>query len=194
MTNTPPTKTRTIAISEGFSGGPLLTRAFRRALSAAGFKVIKDIKKADIIFAHSAACYGVPSRVSAQLVIFVGPPYWPGRPIGKRLVKTYKVLKKHDVANFGRLYYLKKKVLGLAYVILRPRLLWWGLIKNRSLDFLKLNAGKIVLVRNTEDTYCSPQIKDDLSESIKYVELPGVHDDYVTNPEPYIKLIQSEYE
>jgi hypothetical protein len=182
---------KTIAVIEGFSGGPILTKNFRQALVGAGLKIVHDVRKADIIFAHSAACYGVPLNIRAELVVLVGPPYWPGQSIGARLIRTYKALKEHDLEKFGRSYYFKKKCAGLLYAVIRPKLLWWGITKNRSLGFLSLPAKNMLIVRNTEDTYCSPQIKDMLKDQAKYVELPGVHDDYITNPGPYIKLIQS---
>jgi len=51
-----------------------------------------------------------------------------------------------------------------------------------------------VLIRNQEDFLCSPEIEQAVKDykNVRYLELPGGHDDFMTNPQPYIDLILKE--
>lgn len=77
--------------------------------------------------------------------------------------------------------------------------MWLGILHNNRLGRLnKLTnqpGRKTIIIRNQDDPFSSPDLKSKLkNKNTKFIELPGPHDDYVTNPKPYIKLIQSEYE
>lgn len=77
--------------------------------------------------------------------------------------------------------------------------MWYGIMNNNRLDrliqLIEKSGRKTIIIRNHGDPFTSPKIKQALRhKNLKYVELPGVHDDFVTNPEPYINLIQSEHE
>ena len=61
--------------------------------------------------------------------------------------------------------------------------------------FLELIKNKkVVLIRNQEDFLCSPEIEQAVKDykNVRYLELPGGHDDFMTNPQPYIDLILKE--
>jgi hypothetical protein len=185
---------KTVAVIEGFAGGPMHTRQFRKALSGAGFKVVKDRQKADIIIAHSAGIYGIPPSVRANLLMLIGPTYWPGRPLIRRVVQHTRSSKRHYVAHFGWRYYIWKKLLEVYYFFRRHAYMWLGIINNNRLDHLEKLIGqkgrKTIIVRNREDPFSSPEIKGLIKgPHVDFIELPGVHDDYVKNPEPYIDLL-----
>jgi hypothetical protein len=60
------------------------------------------------------------------------------------------------------------------------------------LDFLSaLQDKQIVVVRNAQDDFCSKDIETALTsyKNTYYVELPGAHDDFISNPAPYIALL-----
>jgi hypothetical protein len=182
---------KSVALIEGFAGGPLHTREFRESLEKAGFKVIKDKKRADVVIAHSAGCYAVPKDAKADLLMLIGPPYWPQQPVTKRFVKHLKSSKDFAVRHYGWKYFFQKKALEIYYSLVRHKYLWLGLINHKRLDFLIHSDKNIILIRNKDDPFCSPEIKKVVErlKNIKYVELPGVHDDYVKNPQPYIDLL-----
>jgi hypothetical protein len=188
---------KTVAVIEGFTGGPMHTRQFRKALSEAGFKVIKDRKMANIIVAHSAGIYGIPATADAELLMLIGPTYWPGEGLIKRTIRNVRSSGRHHKRKFGWGYYLWKKLLEVYYFFRRHSYMWLGILNNNKLEHLNklIESGDrtVLLIRNSNDPYCSPQIKDKVKGSnVKYAELPGVHDDYVKNPKPYIDLLLKE--
>jgi hypothetical protein len=156
--------------------------------------VVNSRRKADIVIAHSAACYSLPVRLRAQLVMFIDPPYWPGRTLRSRFKSNFKSVTKNDIGSFGRKYHLRKRVLQSIYMITRSRYFWLGVTKHKSLNFLRLNVARLIIVRNKDDDFCGPELKNIAKNNrkIKYVELPGLHDDFIVNPKPYIELLSSE--
>jgi hypothetical protein len=188
---------KTVCVIEGFSGGPMHTRLFRKSLKQAGFAVIKDRKKANIIIAHSAGIYGIPADVEAGLLMLIGPTYWPGRKLIKRVAKHTNLSKRYHVSKFGWRYYAWKKLLELYYFFRRHTYMWLGIIHNNRLGHLERlinHAGrKTIIIRNQQDPFSSPGLKEKIiAKNVRFVELPGVHDDYVTNPQPYIDLLLKE--
>jgi len=185
----------TVAIMEGFAGGPRISRTFRRALEAAGFKITNP-KHAEIIVAHSAACYDLPKQSKAKIYMLIGPPHWPGLSIIKRTRNKVQKDKEAILSTYGRKHWRKKKRLQRFYIIVKPKYLWLVLNSNsKNLDFLEELQGKnVILVRNHDDDYCTPDIKDFTHDfkHVKYVSLPGGHDDCYTNPKPYIDLLLKE--
>ncbi len=65
---------KTVAILEGWAGGPWHTRQFRQLLKKAGFVVAK-VEDAEIIIAHSAGIFDIPSNRQAKVIIMIGVPY-----------------------------------------------------------------------------------------------------------------------
>jgi len=186
---------KTVAVIEGFSGGPMHTRSFRRALAEAGYRVIKNRSEADIIIAHSAGIYGIPAAAKAELLILIGPTYWPGERLLKRLVRHTRSSKRYHVAKFGWRYYLWKKLLELYYLFRRHRYMWLGIIHNNRLDrldeLIEKPGRKTIIIRNQDDPFSSPALGGALKQpNVQFKEMPGVHDDYVSNPKPYIDLLR----
>ncbi|HET7529241.1 MAG TPA: hypothetical protein VFJ84_03390 [Candidatus Saccharimonadales bacterium] len=188
---------KTAALIEGFSGGPMHTRQFRSELEKAGYKVIRNRRRADIIIAHSAGIYAVPDDARAHLIMLIGPTYWPGQPLLKRVMRHTKTSRRHYVANFGWGYYLWKKLLEFYYFFRRHNYMWLGILNNNKLAHLQKLMDrpdqKTIVIRNHSDPFTSPGIKDLIKgPGVRYFELPGVHDDYVKNARPYIDIIKKE--
>jgi hypothetical protein len=92
---------------------------------------------------------------------------------------------------------MQKELLGLYYVFRRHNYMWLGITNNNRLGrldkLIRWNNSKreIIIILNQKDPFSSPEIKEKLKgANVRFIELPGVHDDYVTNHEPYIKLLQ----
>ncbi len=188
---------KTVALIEGFAGGPLHTRQFRRALTDAGFQVTKNRGQADIIIAHSAGIYAIPANAKAKLLMLIGPTYWPGQPLIKRVLRHTRTSRRHHVSNYGWLYYFWKKLLEIYYFFRRHSYMWRGILNNNRLEHLhRLTSQpgrKTIFIRNRDDPFSSPDLRNQLEKGdIQFVELPGVHDDYVKNPQPYIDLLLKE--
>ena len=94
--------------------------------------------------------------------------------------------------QFGIKRFTKDKLLEVYYVIAKPRYTYSVLRNQSHLDFLdQLKVVPTLLIRNTHDEFCSPQIKQAVKshKNIRYIEIPGYHSDYYTNPDPYIDLL-----
>lgn len=185
---------KTVAVIEGFSGGRMHTRQFRKALEAAGFKQTKNRRAADIIVAHSAGIYAVPEDSRAELLMLIGPTYWPGVPLIKRAWRHNRSSIRNHLAAFGWRFLIWKKLLEFYYFFRRHAYLWYGVLNNNRLieleKLMERPGRKTIIIRNTDDTYCAPEIKHRLAHPrLRFVELPGVHDDFATNPGPYIDLL-----
>lgn len=186
---------RTVAILHGWSGGNWHTKKFRQELKNANFKIVKDAVSADIIVAHSTGCYIIPKGIKAELLLLIGLPWWPGRSIYRRLWQKQVHETSHHIAHHGWGYTLRKYGWAVIYVLLNPFYVFIAIRNHKFLDFLdELKNKKIILVRNEEDYFSSPDIGQAISHNrnIKYIKLPGVHDDYYGNPQPYIDLIRKE--
>lgn len=183
---------KTVAVIEGWAGGPKLTRLLRRALTKSGFTIIKDAGRADIIFAHSTGCYMLPGNIQAQLILLIDPPYWPDQSIVGRWVRMNKAELKFLRKQQGTRQFLKDKLWEIYYIFAKPRFSW-SIAKNRShLDFLdRLSDKPIILIRNKDDEFCSPEVKAALKSymNVKYVEIPGYHANYYLEPQPYVDLL-----
>ncbi len=185
---------KTVALIEGFAGGPLHTRQFRMALTRAGFRVIKNHQQADIVIAHSAGIYAIPISAKAKLLVLIGPTYWPGQLLIKRVLRHTRTSRRHHISRYGLRYYLWKKFLEFYYFFRRHRYMWHGIKNNNRLDHLhrltSQQGRKTIIIRNQDDPFSSPDIKKQLKKTgVQFVEMPGVHDDFVKNPQPYIDLL-----
>lgn len=184
---------KTIAIIHGWAGGPRHTRKFVEALKVAGFKEVRDPFKADIVFAHSGGCYGVPAKVGAHLVVLHGPPYWPEKSIIHRVFGQIVSDSAKRINHQGLWHFLHKKFWEFYYILRFPGVMFRALRNHRKLDFLEeLLHKKVLLIRNSDDRFCSPTIKAATAkyQNIAFEELPGLHDDFYVDPEPYIRLIK----
>ena len=173
------------------------TRQFRKALANAGFSVIKDRKSANVVIAHSAGIYAIPVHSAATLLMLIGPTYWPGQPLIKRMVRHTRTSRRYHVTNFGWRYYLWKKSLEVYYFFRRHIYMWHGIRNNNRLarlnQLISLPGRRTIIVRNKDDPFSSPELKQKIkNKNMRFIELPGVHDDYVTNPKPYIDLLLKE--
>lgn len=185
---------KTVAIIHGWAGGNWLFKDFTLELRQAGFSLIKDAKRADVIIAHSAGCYRLPKRDSAKLIMLVNLPYWPEIRLRHRLKshrQTYWQQLKRNKSRFSFIVHLIKSFVS---VLFHPALFVATLTSHHSLDVLN-RPERIILVRNQEDAFCSPEIDKVVTAftNVKFVELPGYHDDLHDNSRPYVDLILREY-
>jgi hypothetical protein len=180
-----------VAVQEGWAGGPWMTKEFKQALKSAGFNV-SDPQHSEVMFAHSTACYDLPLKSPISFYFLIDPPYWPGKSIFSRLLANKRADSNAVKHSRGRKYRLMKTVWGSIYILQKPRYTFLALQNNRRLDFLSSLKGKqVVIIRNEQDKSCSPDIQVALASYpfVRYAVVPGGHDDYMTNPQPYIDLL-----
>lgn len=180
-----------VAVQPGWSGGTRYTKQFEDTLRAGGFNVT-DSQHADVLFAHSVACYSLPVKSPVNLYILIDPPYWPGESIYSRLLKIPGFNKglgrpPQDLKSRAAEGYWHAR-----YALQRPQYAAAALKNFGKLDFLAgLKEKQVIVVRNQQDYFCSPDIQVALASypNVRYAVLPGGHDDYYTNPKPYIDLL-----
>jgi len=176
---------------EGWAGGPRLSKQFQDALRAAGYTITAPTH-ADVIIAHSGASYFVPVKTPAKLLIFIDPPYWPGKSILSRMMAKKRTDGTAVRQTGGWQAWLVKSFWEFFYIITKPSYTTTALKHNGSLAFLDNHRHKpTYVVRNDNDYFCSADIQVAMNgyPNVTYVRLPGQHDDYYTNPQPYIALL-----
>jgi hypothetical protein len=184
---------KTVAIVYGWAEGDWQSRKFENELAKKGFRLVSNIKEADIIFAHSSGCYLVPKNNKAQSVFLVGLPYWPGRSLAASVVYKLTSEIKYHRKNEGLVWWLGKIAHNTWYILSRPRSSFYLLTHHKQSRLpVASKKSKVVLVRPSDDPMCHPKIMKMLSlaKTYKFIEIPGAHDDCWIKPKEYIALIQ----
>lgn len=186
-------KHQTFHIIPGFSEGRWHMRQLVEELEAAGFEQTPLANDADIVITHSGGCYLLPTKTRDQIIVLIGPAYWPGKPLVLGLVQKLR----GDFNNFSKQgkvsYWLKKNFWNFLYIwrdLLRAGTMSLRVWRHNFNEVLTENP--IVIIRNQNDSWCSPNIGDYLDKSKKYSfhSLPGEHDDCWYNPTPYVQIIK----
>lgn len=183
-----------VAVKQGWAGGKWHTRQFEAALKGAGYEISDDMH-AEVVIAHSVACYDLKIKSPATYFILIDPPYSPGKNILQRFIDKQLQDNKTLSARYGKKYVVKKILWGIAYAIMKPQYLDLALKNADKLDFLdELKEKNVLVIRNKHDPICSADLKVALAAytDFYYWEMPGEHDDYYTNPQPYIDLLPTE--
>jgi hypothetical protein len=187
----------TVSIIYGFGEGEWHGRAFRSALQMAGFSTNHQPATADIVIAHSAGCFYLPNERQDQLTILIGPSYWPGKP----LIVSFWQKVSWDFKDYRRrgmtAAWFYKTLRNTLYIIGGTRKARLMIKNTRRQNFYAALRNKwTVIIRNQDDSWLTPNAKALLGSkaTFSFHELPGQHDDCWINPEPYVRLLQSEYE
>ena len=182
---------RTVSILHGWSEGRWHTRQLVKELEGQGLEVIKQVEKADVIIAHSLGALMVPEKTTAGLILLIGVPYWPGRSV----LKSMEMNLRHEASmKHSLIWWLRRSAWATFYVLKKMRTNYKTL-KGRTKGDLRLptltSNRQVVMVRNQLDPFTHPKIQKLLPTTKKYklVELPGGHEDWWINPQPYIDLL-----
>lgn len=183
-----------VAILYGWAEGPWHSNRLPNSLVAHNFALTKDVQTADIIICHSGGCYMVPPN-KAKLILMVGPPYWPGASMGKRVLKkTYQDFMMHH--SVKELQFWFNKTAHNAYYMLVHFNKWIKMHGRWKAGAFPISEGKqkIVVVRNKNDAFCKRSAIIDLcsERSWDIIELPGEHDDLWIRPEHYLEIIKKK--
>jgi dCTP diphosphatase len=178
----------------GFAEGPWMGRMFHQAMQQAGHEAVEQPEQAEVIICHSASCYTpLPPDIQAN-VLLIGPPYWPGKSLFRRLVHKVSLDMRTSFKEHRCRYWLKKTAWNTVYIVLHPIRSWRltrGAGKNNFVDaFREL---PITVVRNNDDAWSTSEMTQALQPlaHVELVTMPGDHDDCWHNPEPYVSLLQS---
>ena len=180
----------TIAIIHGWAEGKWLSKKFVEALQGAGFRVVSDPYDADIIFAHSLGSYRIPKDVRAKLIVLVGVPYIKNRSLPVAAARKMRREARYHRGNRENSWWYRKLLHGLVYIIVDPYSHYY-LLTHRKPNHLPDTAHRTVMVIHPADDAFMPGSLE-AEHGYVAVEIPGLHDDCWTTPEPYIQAIQSQ--
>lgn len=183
-----------VALLYGIGEGDYHGRAFVSALRKAGFAVVRDARKADIVVTHSGGCFYLPPLHLKQKFVLINPPYWPGKSL---ILSTYQKISRDflDFIRDGRLLqWLWKTVINIAHLIrFIVRTLTITLHAHRRRFYRALRDEHTIIIRSSRDTFLSPDaqriLEDKFGRSIPLYTVEGQHDSCWREPEPYIKII-----
>ena len=184
---------QSVAIIDGFAEGKWHHKILNEALMGAGYTIERDARKADIIIAHSAGCFFLPANFTDKKVLLIGPPFWPSKPLAVSMMQKIwrDFIAQIRKGNAG--YWFLKTFWNIVYALSDiVHSMQIGRHARRQRFYEALQDSEVMLVRNQDDAWCTPDIESLLSgkAKIKYTQLPGEHDDCWTNPAPYIQLLK----
>ena len=180
-------KARTLgyAISYGFVSGPAHSRGFRKLLSELGFRQ-EAVKRAEVIFAHSAGCWLIPDTAQPQLVVYVGMPLTMARPRSAWLSANVASFRKGKIlAN------LNVRIKNSYYALSQPRRNL-GIMRNAKIGkpstFPKAQS---VFIANRNDPWPQGPVLDEFiaTKPWAFISLPGTHDAIWEDPRTYTAII-----
>src|ERR1700758_4429413 len=109
-----------VAVIPGWGGGQWHLRAFLDALRAGGFELTEPAR-ADVIIAHSLACYDLPAKTPAVLYVLIDPPYWPGKSLAGRYWSKIRQDISTPRSTRGLKFVVVKYFWNLAYMLAKPQ-------------------------------------------------------------------------
>lgn len=182
---------KSVAIIYGIAEGSWHGKLMRQALEEAGYTFEPNPEKADIVIAHSGGCFFLPFTKKHQTILLIGPPYWPGKPpfISMTEKMRYDFIHRKKEKKLG---YLFVKTLWNGFYVIGDILHVFDMSRFfRQHDLMdRLPSKDILLIRNKYDTWCSPDISSiPTNNPIRFVDLPGDHDDCWLHPKAYIDLL-----
>jgi hypothetical protein len=148
---------------------------------------------ADIVIAHSAGCFYLPSTGREQLTVLIGPPYWPGKsPVPHFVRKVWR--------DF-RYYYRQRQTIPWLHKSLYNSLYILGGLRkaiaiaqhaNRHDFYLALQQKRVLIIRNEHDDFLTPDAPQLLAEHahFSFRTAPGEHDDCWLHPDRYLDAIE----
>lgn len=176
----------TYAICYGFAGGRLHSGHFHRLMREASFRPASKAE-ADILIAHSAGCWQVPTENRAKLLLYAGMPLANARPL-----ETWrKVL----IAG-ARRNPLKRTILlmsrNLAHSLLQPKRNLHIMRHAAHLRPIVLPDVPTIFIANKYDLWPqAPSLRDYIdTQDWTFISLPGGHNEIWDKPENFVTILK----
>lgn len=183
-----------VAILYGIGEGDYHGRAFVAELQKAGFEVVRDARKADVVVTHSGGCFFLPPLELRQKFVLINPPYWPDRSLVNCTIQKVAI----DFIDFVKdgkiLSWLWKTVINLAHIgryIFKVLTITLHAHKQRFYE--AIHDEHTIIIRNDQDAFLAPNAEQLLEQKVgriaPFYHLPGQHDACWREPKPYIDII-----
>jgi hypothetical protein len=158
---------KTFCIVYGFAEGPITAKKLIKLLEKKGLQLSQS-KNADLIIAHSGGCFLVPNDCKASNIILVNPTIWPNRSLFNSFMA-----RKDKIISLTSLWYAFAKPTANLQMLRRRKL------ENLPIDSVR----NVIIIRNTNDTYFSPEIMNMLvDKDVDAKVVAGDHDAIWSKP------------
>lgn len=180
----------TFYICYGFLGGHSHGLRLRWLLRRAGYKQSHDAETADVIIAHSAGCFEIPSEAKPKLILFIGMPLNENSS-WRVFLKAQRANARSLVGHFHWLTALEIFIGSIFYGLTEPHRNIRIVKTIKQVTTLEFNQAQVVFIVNHYDPW--PQ-SDQLTQYVKatdwaYISLDGSHDNIWENPKTYVSII-----
>jgi len=174
-----------VYIAYGWPEGNWHGKKFRDFLINNGYRIASSPEEADAIVAHSAGCYTLPSLTKAKVVLLVGLPNWPNKPLIKCTIE------KVSLENKDKLWF-QKTLWHIIYAIFQPVRIFEVYKSYKRKSIPSLGGSQVVILHNHQDAYMNEPACRAMAKvrNWQYKNLDGQHDDLWQNPQPYINIIK----
>ncbi len=175
----------TVYIAYGWPEGNKHSKQFRKILKDSGYQISNHSKEADIIVAHSAGCYMLPADLKAKVILLIGLPNWPNKP----LIRCTNEKVRQEIKDS---YWFKKTFWHLIYAVsqpIRPLIVY----KNYKRKYLpEFKNSQVILIHNRFDTFMQKEASNQLAQKRNWPlkQLDGQHDDLWQNTQSYLAIIK----
>ena len=179
---------KTFHIFYAWAEGPWHGKALVSVMRKAGFIESSD-SEATILIAHSVGSFLIKANKNNRIILLIGPPYWPGKSISRRLFKkVWLDFKSHQKSL---IFWVQKMIWTTVYIVTKPSLTLeaWRAVHLKD-PFVRV-SDQAIIIQNSEDVFCSPLLATLIKN--KAIILPGQHDDCWDNPGPYLELVEKLY-
>ncbi len=172
------------AINYGLTSGSLHSKKISQLLQAAGYTPT-TILQADIIIAHSAGCWLIPTDARPKLIIYVGMPLnqtRPHRAWRQAILNNFRKQTWHALTSLIKsMYYgLRQPIHNLTII---------GMAK--TAQPIAFPTAVTVFIANRHDPW--PHAKQlqryTAQHNWAFIDLPGAHEDIWKHPERYVHII-----
>jgi hypothetical protein len=174
-----------VYISYGWPEGRWHSKQLVEALKKQGCKVVSSPEDAAVIIAHSAGCYMLPQVLTARVILLIGLPNWPDKPLVKCMLEKLS-LESKDKQWFQKTFW------HVTYAISQPIRSYRAFRTHRKKYLPNYSENQVILVHNQQDTYMNVAVSKQLAKQRKWFlrNLEGQHDDLWQNPQSYIDIIK----
>lgn len=180
-----------IFIVYGFAEGKKDGEAFERECERQGFRVVDQLKNADLIVTHSGGCFFIDEATPEQKLVLINPPYWPGKKWSKRMKE--KILQDMRMGTQGDTKRTARKLFWNSVYMVTRASHEHRMFKKVDAFSLKevMQEHETLIIRSDDDPWCSPHIDSLVGNmgQVRVKHIPGAHDSCWLQPKPYVSAI-----
>ncbi len=187
-----PIKNLRCYISHGFMGGPIHSRGLKAQMERCGYQTVWQAEAADIIVAHSAACWLLPGELKPRLLVLVGAAL-PQTDLHQTYVTANRNIWRSARAQhrLGRRmrWSLASFMYGLAHPVHNYRIV--KLTSQPAAELPSFANSQVVFIANQLDPWPHSRALQKVltRKAWAFISLPGSHENIWEEPEKYSEIV-----